>query len=88
MPRGTISPESLAPESRGSSVENKFFASTFSAEQLVTGTNVIAAEVHQNDPDSSDLGFDLEITAEAVSISEISQEVETGKVFQRLKAWQ
>ena len=88
MPRGTITPKSLAPESRGASVENTFFTSTFSAEQLVPGLNVIAAEVHQNNPDSSDMGFDLEISAEAVSISEVSLEVESGKVLKRLKTWQ
>ena len=87
MPRTAIRPDSLAPRSRGSETENKFWAAKFSASRLLPGTNLITAEVHQNDASSSDMGFDLEIAAEAINASEVAAEVESGAVMKRLATW-
>ena len=87
MPRTTIKPDSLAPNSRGSDAENKFWPSKFSGERLRQGLNVIAVEVHQNRPDSSDLGFDLEISAEAINTEEVIADVESGRATRRLEGW-
>ena len=43
--------------------ESVFFTTTLDARELRTGTNVIAVEVHQFGTTSSDLGFDLSLTA-------------------------
>ncbi|MFH1107983.1 MAG: lamin tail domain-containing protein [Planctomycetota bacterium] len=40
-----------------------FFSSTVSHTLLVDGVNIVAAEIHQNRPDSSDISFDLELIA-------------------------
>lgn len=86
MPNGIIRPTTLAPESRGSSVENAYWEVAVPAEGLVAGKNVIAAEVHQNDPDSSDLGFDLQLVSEGINRTEVIEEVESGKAMRFLKA--
>ena len=53
------------PESRISNVsgtdETRYYRYYPDASRLVEGRNVIAVEVHQRVPDSSDLGFDLEL---------------------------
>jgi hypothetical protein len=87
MPRTSIKPTSLAPTSRGSDVENKFWASKFKAQLLRKGLNVIAVEVHQNSEDSSDMGFDLEIAADALNTEEVIAEVESGSAMKPLKDW-
>ena len=45
--------------------ENAFSDFTISTSALVSGTNTIAVEVHQHEPDSSDVSFDMELTAVA-----------------------
>lgn len=87
MLAGTVEPETLAPESRGSPMENEYWMTTVSGERLRPGKNVIAVEVHQNDRDSLDLGFDLELFSEAVSSSEVASEVESGRTLKLLNAW-
>ena len=44
--------------------ENSVFDATLAPTQLVTGTNVLAVEVHQNVAMSTDLSFDLELTGQ------------------------
>lgn len=43
--------------------ENVFDNFNVAASALVNGTNTIAVEVHQHEPDSSDVSFDLELVA-------------------------
>ena len=45
----------------GGADENTFYEENVDASLLLTGTNVIAAEVHQQLASSSDMGFDLEL---------------------------
>ncbi len=87
MPSSGIQPTTLAPESRGSSVENEYWTEKIKADRLVAGENVIAVEVHQNAADSSDFGFDLELYADAINASEVLAEVESGSTMKLLKKW-
>ncbi len=48
-------------ESVGGDEERTYFDFVSNADFLVDGLNVIAVEVHQSDPGSSDLSFDLEL---------------------------
>jgi len=52
-----------ALSSVGGADEQAFFTTQLSATNLVAGTNIIAVEVHQQAPDSSDLGFNLQLIA-------------------------
>ncbi|MFM1767981.1 MAG: hypothetical protein RJA22_510 [Verrucomicrobiota bacterium] len=74
MPAGVITSSTLTPASTSS--ETAFFTSALSAAGLVTGTNVLAVEVHQSATTSSDLSFDLQLlgfasvnTAPAVALA-------------------
>ena len=84
---GAINPTTLAPKSRSSDEENEFWQTTVPADSLQPGTNVLAVEVHQNKPDSSDLGFDLELASEALNTTAIIEEVGSGTVMQLIGDW-
>jgi hypothetical protein len=62
MPAGTIVSTTRASTTLFDAAEATFVTATISPSVLVAGTNVIAVEVHQSDPVSSDLSFDLELT--------------------------
>jgi hypothetical protein len=61
MPGGTITYTTAAPVAVDTAQESVFAQSDVSPSVLVAGTNVIAVEIHQSSPGSSDLGFDLEL---------------------------
>ena len=61
MPDGPIGFDTLALVA--SDDDQGFQVHQFSTEYLVLGTNVLAVEIHQGDPSSSDLIFDLELAA-------------------------
>ncbi len=69
MPTGTISYNTLASTaaSDGGTTINSVTI-TLASSQLISGTNVIAAEVHQNSPTSSDLTWDMRLTANPVGV--------------------
>jgi hypothetical protein len=62
MPSGTITHTTRASSAVVGADESVFVSTTINASLLAAGTNVIAVEVHQSDPASSDLSFDLELT--------------------------
>ncbi|MFZ2650021.1 MAG: Ig-like domain-containing protein [Burkholderiaceae bacterium] len=62
MPAGTVTSTTLAPTFAADDGAT-WLATTLSNASLVQGLNVLAAEVHQSTLDSSDLSFDLELTA-------------------------
>ena len=62
LPGGTISFSTRASGSVGGDDEETFFPWALDRSLLVAGENVIAVEVHQSSPSSSDLGFDLRLT--------------------------
>ncbi|CAN5766562.1 hypothetical protein BH24ACI5_BH24ACI5_08860 [soil metagenome] len=61
MPGGTIGYTTLASATVLGADESAFITATLSSSLLVAGSNVLAVEVHQSEPDSSDLSFDLEL---------------------------
>ncbi len=64
MPSGPITPDTCATTTLNDSMERFFHTSVFPVKGTVQkGTNVIDVEVHQCEPASSDLIFDLEIAA-------------------------
>ncbi len=64
MPAGSTGFSTLAASPIAGSAETKFVAATLSPARLVSGTNVVAVEIHQDDPWSSDISFDLELLAQ------------------------
>ena len=63
MPAGTIVYTTFASNTVGGADETNFFSDIFPAGNLVMGTNILAAEVHQCTSNSSDLGFDLRLSS-------------------------
>jgi PhoD-like phosphatase/PhoD-like phosphatase, N-terminal domain len=61
MPTGTIS-FTTGASSTASDDGTTFFTATLPTTSFVTGTNVIAVEIHQRSGSSSDISFDLELT--------------------------
>ena len=64
MPAGEIKWSTLATSSAGGTSETKFFESSPEGTgTLVSGKNVVAVEVHQSSPGSSDAGFNMSMSA-------------------------
>ncbi len=64
MPPGPVTFSTAASASVNGIEETTYFPSSASPlSPLVDGVNVVAVEVHQQDANSSDLGFDLELVA-------------------------
>ena len=63
MPSGDITASTTASAGVGGADESQWFSSTHSPEHLFAGENSLAAEVHQIRANSSDISFDLEISA-------------------------
>lgn len=61
MPSGAIAYSTLASVTAAGSDESVFVVVPVNPALLVAGTNLIAVEVHQSDPASSDVSFDLEL---------------------------
>jgi hypothetical protein len=57
MPAGTIEYQTLASSTVGGAAESTFYPFVLDPSVLVTGTNIMAVEVHQRTLDSSDLSF-------------------------------
>jgi hypothetical protein len=68
MPAGIITNQTLASSAVVIPDEETFFLTSMAATNLVAGTNVLAVEIHQNDPASGDLGFDIEFIASGYSV--------------------
>ena len=61
LPSGFLEPRTLAVSSVNNWAERYRREFTLGASGLVAGNNVIAVEVHQKKPDSSDLAFDMSL---------------------------
>jgi hypothetical protein len=59
MPSGQVGYLTVASSAVGGTTESQAFEFSVPANQLVSGTNVLAVEIHQNVANSSDLSFDL-----------------------------
>ena len=66
MPNGPLGPETLATTAIATADENTVVEAEVDGSSLLTGTNVIAVEVHQSGPESTDISFDLELTGAAI----------------------
>jgi hypothetical protein len=64
LPGGTIGFKTLAASNVEGANESTWFSTTLSPSRLVAGTNVIAVEIHQDAITSSDISFDLKLTAQ------------------------
>ena len=62
MPSGVVNYQTPASVAVGGADETTFYSATLNAGYLVPGTNVLAVEIHQSSPGSSDISFDLELT--------------------------
>jgi len=60
---GVVTYQTWAPSGVNGNAENAWLSFAVPPSVLVPGRNVIAVEVHQNSPRSSDLSFDLELVA-------------------------
>src|SRR5687767_2107985 len=65
LPAGAITYTTLAPAAIGGADETALLTASVNAALLVEGNNVLAVEMHQNAGGSSDLSFDMELTATA-----------------------
>jgi hypothetical protein len=67
MPEGVITSLTPAVQTVGGTDESAFFELTLNADQvaLQAANNVLAVEIHQQYPDSSDISFNLELIASA-----------------------
>ena len=61
MPSGEVSFDTLASSQIAGSNESAMEVMTIRSDLLVAGSNVIAVELHQGAPNSSDISFDLEL---------------------------
>jgi hypothetical protein len=65
LPAGTITYTTRASVAIGGADESAWLTVPVSQSLLVAGTNVVAVEIHQQSPQSTDISFDLELTATA-----------------------
>lgn len=63
-PAGTVGYLTLASSSIANAEEVAFVSTNLPGSALVSGTNFIAVEIHQNTNNSSDVAFDLALTAQ------------------------
>ncbi|MBT3289515.1 MAG: PQQ-like beta-propeller repeat protein, partial [Victivallales bacterium] len=63
MPKGPIAATTLAAKQIGGNEETRYSGHDLPVALLTPGANVIAVEVHQGNPASSDLSFDFELVA-------------------------
>lgn len=83
MPGGGISAATRAAQTVGGTEETAFFESDLDPSWLQEGANQLAVEVHQVVPDSTDLGFDLRLTAmelPAIPAPRIDWRIEDGEL--------
>jgi tartrate-resistant acid phosphatase type 5 len=62
MPSGTVAYSTRASSAVGGASESTFYSFTVNPALLLNGTNLLAVEIHQSSPSSSDISFDLRLT--------------------------
>jgi len=67
MPTGQVTYATTAASTVTGADETNWFSYSISPALLVPGINLLAAEVHQSNPTSGDLGFDLELLGYAAT---------------------
>jgi hypothetical protein len=66
LPEGEITPQQLSTSAVGGTDENVYEPIALSGFPLLIGDNLLAVEIHQQAPNSSDLAFDMEILADVI----------------------
>jgi hypothetical protein len=66
LPAGTITSTTTATNPIAGADESAWITAALNPAALRAGTNVIAVEIHQDRPDSSDISFDLELKGTVV----------------------
>lgn len=69
MPAGIITNSTPASGTVAWPNEDNVYGFSFSPALLVSGNNVIAVEIHQDDPSSSDISFDASLSGEQAAIT-------------------
>ncbi|MGE3313387.1 MAG: hypothetical protein AB7O66_25770, partial [Limisphaerales bacterium] len=67
MPEGNVTSSTVASEVVGGADESTFFPQTVDPAVLVSGSNILAVEVHQQNSTSTDVSFDLRLEAKVTS---------------------
>jgi hypothetical protein len=80
MPDGAVTATTLAVTTVGGNDERVFYSATVDSDSLIPGRNLVAVEVHQANPTSSDLSFDLRLRGLVAS----NQLVAAGAVWKYL----
>ena len=73
MPQGTIEFTTEASNSVFGESEEQFRSKSLEVATVEEGENLIAVEVHQRGPSSSDLGFDLRLVANEITDSDLTK---------------
>ncbi|MDB4504298.1 lamin tail domain-containing protein [Akkermansiaceae bacterium] len=79
LPTGTINSETRALSTIDGSGEDDFTRFNIPVSLLIAGDNVIAAEVHQRSPSSSDVSFDLSLEADSHTSSSTIDTISYGE---------
>ena len=66
MPAGTVTFATLAASTASGTAESNWFTRVLAPAALGNGWNVLAVEIHQDRPNSSDLSFNFELTGTAL----------------------
>jgi hypothetical protein len=72
MPEGLINYTTLAMGTVDGVNEQTFFETVLGPGRLVAGANLLAVELHQRAANSSDVSFDLELSAEGTLVPRLS----------------
>jgi hypothetical protein len=83
MPLGEVGADTPAATNVSGATESQFFEFYLDGELLKEGENVIAVEVHQDKPGSSDIGFDMELALGEHSGRRLSELAAKGNPQQR-----
>jgi len=70
VPNGTLTATTLASSTTSGNEELTYYPHDVPATRLVRGTNLFAVEIHQSSLTSSDIAFDLRLTAEVLETIE------------------
>lgn len=68
MPAGTIGFQTTASTGITGADESAFHSFSIGKEFLINGNNIIAVEIHQNAANSSDISFDMELSATMIGV--------------------
>jgi len=81
MPTSTIAYNTLSPVAIGGTDESAWITTTLNANTLVSGTNVMAVEIHQQAASSTDISFNTRLNASSTAVTPI---VTRGAYLQKL----